>query len=115
MCCGQKRTALKDRSNLTATPNLAQSAPRNVAARTPFPSVPPKVSAPHRLPQSATMTAVAGLHSTITLRYSEASPIQVRGPITGNVYVFSRSHPVQAVEARDAATLLHTRFFHRAY
>ena len=114
MCCGQKRAELRGSANLKTTPNLPQSTPGNVAARTAFMPASGKANAPQKTPQSATLSTVAGLHSTINLRYSEASPIQVRGPITGRVYSFSRLHLVQAVDPRDAAALLSTRFFRRA-
>jgi len=48
------------------------------------------------------------------LRYTESSPIHVRGPITGKTYQFSGTQPVQAVDKRDAASLLQTRFFRRS-
>jgi hypothetical protein len=51
----------------------------------------------------------------VTLRYSESSPILVRGPATGRRYEFSGTHPVQTVDPRDAAALLRTRFFRRVY
>ena len=50
---------------------------------------------------------------TVAIRYMESSPIQVRGPATGRQYAFSRDHPIQSVEARDAEALLRTRFFRR--
>ncbi|HUY15363.1 MAG TPA: hypothetical protein VMX16_17305 [Terriglobia bacterium] len=52
--------------------------------------------------------------SSVALRYLEYSPIQVRGPVTGRQYEFSSSNSVRAVDPRDAALLLRTRFFHKA-
>jgi hypothetical protein len=49
--------------------------------------------------------------SSIALRYTETSPIVVKGPTTGRHYQFSGSSPVQAVDARDVAALLRTKFF----
>lgn len=48
------------------------------------------------------------------VRYVKNSPIRVRGPVTGRYYEFSGSRPVQSVDARDASSLLNTRFFRRA-
>jgi hypothetical protein len=48
------------------------------------------------------------------VRYVEQSPIRVQGLQTGRSYEFSGTHSIQAVDARDAATLLATRFFRRA-
>ena len=45
------------------------------------------------------------------LRYLEKSPIRVRGPATGREYEFSAADPVRLVDARDAESLLRTRFF----
>jgi hypothetical protein len=53
-------------------------------------------------------------HASISVRYLENSPIRVRGLVSGMSYEFSGSHPVQQVDARDASSLLNTRFFRRA-
>lgn len=50
-------------------------------------------------------------YPTVKLRYMERSPILVRGPVTHQQYEFSAMHPIQSVDARDAAALLRTRFF----
>jgi hypothetical protein len=52
--------------------------------------------------------------SLISVRYLEASPIQVRGLVSGVSYTFSGSQPVQQVDARDASSLLNTRLFRSA-
>jgi hypothetical protein len=57
---------------------------------------------------------ISASHSSINIRYLEKSPIRVRGLVTGLHYDFSDLHPIQAVDARDAASLLNTRFFRRA-
>jgi hypothetical protein len=51
---------------------------------------------------------------SISIRYLENSPIQVRGPVSGAYYEFSGSRAVQAVDVRDASSLLSTQFFRRA-
>lgn len=63
-------------------------------------------------PLSAAAQAPASSpYGSVKLRYLENSPVRVRGPVTGRHYDFSASHPVQAVDPRDAAPLLRTRFF----
>ncbi len=65
-------------------------------------------------PQAATAPApVQSLpaYSLVSLRYTETAPIQVNGPATGRTYQFSASSPVQAVDRRDVAALLRTRYF----
>jgi hypothetical protein len=52
--------------------------------------------------------------SSIKVRYLESSPVRVRGLATGNSYHFSANDPAQEIDARDAASLLNTRFFRRA-
>jgi hypothetical protein len=54
------------------------------------------------------------LHSATSVRYLENSPIRVRGSVSGIYYEFSGSRPVQLVDARDASSLLNTRFFRRS-
>lgn len=51
---------------------------------------------------------------SVSVRYLENSSIVALGPATGRKYVFSGANPVQSVDARDAGTLLQTRFFRRA-
>jgi hypothetical protein len=58
-------------------------------------------------------TPAATPYARVSLRYLENSPIRVRGPVTGQDYEFSGSRPVQSIDARDASSLLKTRFFRR--
>jgi hypothetical protein len=44
--------------------------------------------------------------------YGYAS-VNIRGPFTGQLYQFSRLRPVQAVDSRDAQSILRTRLFRR--
>jgi hypothetical protein len=53
-------------------------------------------------------------YSSVGLRYLENSPIRVLGPVTGRLYEFSGSRPVQSVDSRDAVPLSRTRFFRPA-
>ena len=52
--------------------------------------------------------------SSIKVRYLESSPVRVRGLVTGSSYLFSATEPAKEIDARDAASLLNTRFFRRA-
>ncbi|TVR98543.1 MAG: hypothetical protein EA406_06465 [Rhodospirillales bacterium] len=53
----------------------------------------------------------AGAGGTILVRYTEHSPVVVRGTVSGRVYMFSGAAPLQQVDARDASQLLRSRFF----
>jgi hypothetical protein len=125
MCCGQKRRELRNSSaqssvrplpktlsgngraqtvrtqppSHSTTPALLSHPPGNGQLR----SIQPQISAPVSAPQSS-----------INLRYVETSPIRVRGLVSGVSYEFSGTAPVQQVDARDAPSLLTTRFFRRA-
>jgi len=80
----------------TTTPTVRQNVPN-------IPSAPQQPAAPTQL-----------LSSSVTLRYTESSPVRVRGPVTGRVYDFSGSRSVQAVDRRDVPALLRTRFFRQS-
>jgi len=56
-------------------------------------------------------TSATTAPSSINVRYLEKSPIRVRGSVSGMFYEFSGPRAVQQVDARDAASLLNTRFF----
>jgi hypothetical protein len=49
----------------------------------------------------------------LTLMYYGYASVSVRGPVSGRLYQFSRQQPVQAVDARDALSILKTRLFRR--
>jgi len=55
----------------------------------------------------------AGGNALINLRYTDAARIHVRGPVSGRTYEFSAAQPFQAVDPRDAASLLQTGLFRR--
>jgi hypothetical protein len=59
---------------------------------------------------SSPISAVA----TVPLRYVKQGGIILRGPVTGRQYSFTATHPLQAVDAQDAAALLRTAWFRRA-
>src|SRR5215469_6489481 len=101
MCCSNKRatlmreatkqTTLKSNSIATPSPAAATSVPNPV--QNVRPAQPP------------------GGGSSVGLRYLEKSPIRVRGPATGRQYEFSAANPIRLIDARDAESLLRTRFF----
>ena len=73
-----------------------------------------QTSVPHvtqLVPQAASQPIAAG--SSVAMHYTERSPIRVRGNVTGRQYEFSSTQPVQTVDARDASSLLQSRFFRR--
>jgi hypothetical protein len=98
-CCGQKRNALKTNTS----PSTSHGA---VSHHWPTPR-PAAVQAP-----VVPGPAVVGSYA-ITIEYTEKSAIVVEGSATRRLYQFSAASPVQMVDARDAASLLTTRFFVR--
>jgi hypothetical protein len=52
--------------------------------------------------------------AALNLMYCGFASVNVRGPVTGQLYQFSRLHPVQSVDARDAVSILKTRLFRQA-
>ncbi len=125
MCCGQKRAKLWNSQTLGTTPNIPRSISGNSRAqalRTQPPTTPvmqtvlphPAVNAQMRSNQPQASTTTSTPHPSVSVRYLENSPIRVRGLVSGVCYEFSGSRTVQQVDARDAASLLNTRFFRRA-
>lgn len=124
MCCGQKRTELRNSHMQRTTPSVPQYGSAGNRAHT----VRAKSSAQpatetaslHQLANTQTggiqpqATTTSTPHSSINVRYLDNSPVRVRGLVSGTSYEFSSSRPVQQVDARDASSLLNTRFFHRA-
>jgi hypothetical protein len=89
MCCGQKRL-----QQYSHAPRRERSDPQYVSV-----NLPP--------PASTSQTP-------ISICYLETAPVRVQGLATGRSYEFSGSQPVQSVDARDASSLLNTRYFRRA-
>jgi hypothetical protein len=48
---------------------------------------------------------------SVMMQYRGNGSAQIRGPVTGQVYQFQRTQPVQAVDPRDAVSLIRTRLF----
>jgi hypothetical protein len=105
-CCGQKRAALTSAQAVRVTRrNLIQPVAHNREL--------PSGAAQHAAMPKDPGYSPPGYFSVV-LRYTEISPILVRGPVTGRHYRFSRSQPVQSVDTRDAAALLRTEFFRQS-
>jgi len=86
MCCGSKRAALR---NAARTQVAAPAAPTNGVS-------------------------VTQSFAAVTLHYTKASEIRVRGPVTGRLYDFAGTPPAQAVDPRDAGALTRSGLFRRA-
>jgi hypothetical protein len=122
MCCGQKRTELRNSQTQRTSPSVplygaGNSPAQAVRTQSRTPPVMQTVSPVNkqiRSVQPQAMTATSMQHSSISVRYQENSPVRVRGLVSGMCYEFSGSNPVQKVDARDASSLLSTRFFRRA-
>lgn len=125
MCCGQKRTELRNIQAQGTSRTVSQYAPSNNRVqdvRTQPPEPPPTrtgsplrpVNTQVRSVQSQARTPTSLAQSSISIRYLENSPIRVRGLVSGMSYDFSGAAPIQQVDARDASSLLNTRFFRRA-
>lgn len=97
MCCGGRRSAW--RAGAGALPKHAP-APRTLAA-------PPPLAAPDAQLQAS---ADAGPFPSVSLRRN-GGPIRVAGPVTGRLYAFTQTQPVQAVDLRDAAVLTRSASF----
>jgi len=125
MCCGQKRSELRSSQTL----RTAQSAPKTFSANTQAHAVQTQTSAPQAKPaswpyhptnpqtgnnQPRVEMTTSTPHSSISIRYLENSPIRVLGLVSGMSYEFSGAAPIRQVDARDASSLLSTRFFRRA-
>jgi hypothetical protein len=99
-CCGQRRAQLQNSSvqRPARITHPTVPAPRRVSVGRPPPLPPSQL----------------GLDATLSIRYLKSSPIRVQGLMTGRSYEFSGSQTIQSVDARDASSLLNTRFFRRA-
>ena len=125
MCCGQKRTELRNSQAQWTTRSVpphglgnsqvqaAQTQPSALLAThtaSPRPLANPQTQSFQ--PHAPALVSVP--QSSISVRYLEKSPIRLHGVVSGMYYEFSGSRPIQRVDARDAPFLLSTRFFRRA-
>lgn len=101
MCCGSKRSAWRSAS---PSSRVTPSMPSNPATY--------GAGGGSRLAHTPT-TSVQPSFGAVTLEYVEVAPIRVWGPATGRPYDFSEDQPVQAMDARDAASLTRSNLFRR--
>jgi hypothetical protein len=52
--------------------------------------------------------------NVLNLTYRGFAPVNIRGPVTKQLYQFSHQHPVRSVDARDAVFILKMRLFRHA-
>ncbi len=125
MCCGQKRSELRNRQaqrTVRSIPQYASNPSHAQVVQIPATVPPARHTAspyPHANTQARSVqpqppVAISTPQPAVKVRYLENSPIRVRGLVSGMSYEFSGSQPVQTVDARDASSLLNTRFFRRA-
>jgi hypothetical protein len=107
MCCGQKRSQLAISQPVIRTRPIPVSPPAPIPRNQVFPRA-------ATLAVTTVPASVSGARCSIAVRYVESAPVRVLGLATGRRYEFSGSQAVQEVDARDAASLLSTRFFRRA-
>jgi hypothetical protein len=112
MCCGSKRSALRNTSirlkAQTTAPPVSREPEAPIASRDQLPGA----SGPNGVAPSVPISARRPSASVI-LQYKESMAIRVRGPVTGRLYEFSIAQPAQHVEPRDAAVLTHSGLFFR--
>lgn len=101
MCCNSKRAAY-----LSASARTGSTSPPISLGAANWPPVSGN-------PAKTAAISGPGASLSVTLHYLQTSPIRVRGPVTGRPYDFSSAQPTQAVESRDAATLMRTGLFRR--
>src|SRR5580704_15008882 len=112
MCCGQKRSELRNsqaQKTVRSVPQYVSSPSRSQTVRT-QPTVPPvkQTASSYQPANTQTRTvrpqhaaAISTSHSSVIVRYLENSRIRVPGLVSGVSYEFSASRRVQAVDARD--------------
>lgn len=108
MCCGSKRSALRN----TAMPARVPATPRPVFQRAADGTRAPGAPGPNPA-AAAAQVAAPGASLLVTLRYLQTPAIRVRGPVTGRRYDFSGARPDQTVDPGDAPGLARTGLFRR--
>jgi hypothetical protein len=103
MCCGHRRSEWQSSQAPMRSIQRSATEPGKSAVRPAAAAAIPK--------SDGNWQTTTG--SSIKIRSVEASPLRVRGLVTGHSYEFTSSQPVQTVDARDAASLLNTRYFRR--
>src|ERR1700723_1618510 len=116
MCCGQKRSELRNSQQRRAVRTAPQPGSSNSQAQAPrtqrsasavsrTAEQHPQISKQIPSPQPQARAPVSKPQSKISIRSKENSLIRVRGAASGMYYVFSGSGYVQQVDARDASAL----------
>jgi hypothetical protein len=106
MCCGNKRSALR---------NISTSARASASANSPSPTSVPFRGAPRSKGVAPPVAISArGPANSVMLRHKDAAAIRVRGPVTGRLYDFSASQPVQPVDPADVDALTRDGLLYRA-
>lgn len=59
----------------------------------------------------ATGTQSSHSDSSVNVRFTQASAVLVRGPVTGRHYQFNGTANTQRVDSRDAAALIRSGYF----
>ena len=112
-CCGQKREALTQSSNVTRPRSAQPTAATTPARFTSFADARPAPPVMALRPAGAAPVGAAfgAPFGAVSLRYLARSPIVVRGPVSGIEYRFSAAQPVQRVARADREALLRTGHF----
>jgi hypothetical protein len=104
MCCGSKRSALRNSSAHLRIPTQQ---------RTPATIPENPGNAPSHDPVTAASISGAKLFAYVTLEYLEDAPIRMTGPATGHEYHFSSIQRDHDVDARDATAFTRSGLFRR--
>jgi len=108
MCCGSGRAAWRRAS----APSPVPAAVARVSERAANGGSAVGVEVQESSTLHGSAPATAPFHAFV-IRYTGASAIRVRGPVTDLPYDFSGTRPTQAVDVRDAAVLLRNGLFQR--
>lgn len=109
MCCGSKRSALRNISTSSGAPSATPYVSQRTSERAHIPGAPGRNPAATTAPISPQAS-----FPSVTLEYLETAAIRVWGPVTGRQYDFSGAEPAQALDPRDAAVLTRSGLFRRA-
>ena len=108
-CCGQKREALIQSSNVSRFGSVPTAPPQTPARFTSFAD--PSPAPPVMAARPVVGVPFGAPFGAVSLRYLARSPIVVRGPVSGIEYRFSAAQPVQRVARADREALLRTGHF----
>ncbi len=109
MCCGSKRSAFRNTSNLLRAPLAAPPVSQTSSDRTSIPAPSGQNPAGTIASDSAERT-----FSPAPPQHIETPGVSVRGPVTGRLYHLSGAQSAQSLDPRDAAVLKRSGLFRRA-